>query len=402
MAGIHAAYYIRKHDKQGKIAILTDEKINFYSRPMIVDVMTGKRTPDEIVLLRDDEYRVRNFDLIKGVAAVRINIKERIMETTGGTLAFRKLLLSTGAAPKALPLKEEGIFYLRTVRDAIAIKHSLGNAKRVVISGGGPVGIKAAYALLGKNYPVSVIVGSSRILSRVLDEKAAHLFQRRLEEHGARFYLNTGIKEVISGGGLKGVITEDNREVPGDMLIVGKGVEPNITLAEDCGVEIGRGIATNDRMETNLPDVFAAGDVTQSKILPDTESAGSGHSVTDNVSLWYIGSIQGEVAGTNMAGKQKRFEGSISANSLECFGMRTISMGILDGRGYEKVEIEGKDIYKRFLFSGEKLVGAILVGDIDGAGTILDAIRKGLRVRNKESLFATHSQFENIKMEVLF
>jgi NAD(P)H-nitrite reductase large subunit len=489
VAGIYGAFNIRRLDTEGEIAIITDEDHPFYSRPLITDVMTGKRGSGDIVLLPENEYKRYGFTLMKGVQVKKMVPNRRYVTTTAGQQKFDKLFIATGAVPKKIPFEGEGIFSVRTLEDAEKIRAYLPKVKKAIVFGGGPIGVKAAYALLTAGIPVNIIISSSHMLSRVLDKRSSQYFQALFEQNGARFYFNSDIKEIVRRKrGLQGIITDKGEMVRGDMLIVGKGVSPNLDIVRDAGIHIDKGILVDDHMETNLKGIYAAGDVAQAKVIktsgqqsaishqppavgrqlsaipfqslrgaqsgdlslrgaqsgdlslrgaqrrgnltneiatasprddrnkgPRDDEKRSPHAsrltpygssdVRDVLSLWPVGAEQGKIAGQNMAGATRVYGGGVGSNSIEYFGLKAISMGITTDESCETVLFEQDGIYHRYLFSGETLAGAVLLGDICDAGVLLHAIRQSLPVKGflrsaiSSPLSALRSQ---LSPEVLF
>ena len=409
VAGIYCAFNIRMRDREGEIAIVTNENYPFYSRPLITDVMTGKKRVDDIVLLPENGYKRYGFTLMKGVQVKKVVFKEHRVTTTAGTQRFDRLVFAAGAVPKTIPFEGEGIFYVRTLEDAERIRAHLPGVKKAIVFGGGPIGIKAAYALMTAGIPVNIVISSSRMLSRVLDERSSQYFQALFEQNNARFWFNSDIKEIVRRKkGLKGIVTDKGEMVPGDILIVGKGVSPNLDIVRDTGIRIDKGILVDDYLETNCEGVYAAGDVAQAKVVTSSsqQSAISYQQTTPNVdnrssiidhrassirhpvasnrdvlSLWPVGAEQGKIAGQNMTGGKRVYGGGVGSNSIEYFGLKAISMGITRDDGCETVLFERDGIYRRYFFDGERLVGAVLLGDINDAGVLLHAIRQTLPVK---------------------
>jgi nitrite reductase (NADH) large subunit len=412
VAGIYCAFNIRMRDREGEIAIVTNENYPFYSRPLITDVMTGKKRVDDIVLLPENGYKRYGFTLMKGVQVKKVVFKEHRVTTTAGTQRFDRLVFAAGAVPKTIPFEGEGIFYVRTLEDAERIRAHLPGVKKAIVFGGGPIGIKAAYALMTAGIPVNIVISSSRMLSRVLDERSSQYFQALFEQNNARFWFNSDIKEIVRRKkGLKGIVTDKGEMVPGDILIVGKGVSPNLDIVRDTGIRIDKGILVDDYLETNYEGVYAVGDVAQAKVVTSSsqQSAISYQQTTPNIdnrsssirypaignrqsainhvpfkdvlSLWPVGAEQGKIAGQNMTGGKRVYGGGVGSNSIEYFGLKAISMGITRDDGCETVLFERDGIYRRYFFDGERLVGAVLLGDINDAGVLLHAIRQTLPVK---------------------
>jgi NAD(P)H-nitrite reductase large subunit len=250
------------------------------------------------------------------------------------------------------------------------------------------------------------------MLSQVLDERSSQYLQALFERNGARFWFDSDIKEIVRRKkGLKGIVTDKGEMVAGDMLIVGKGVSPNLDIVRDAGIHIDKGILVDDYMETNCEGVYAAGDVAQAKVITNSRQSsvvsrqqaasnivhpvssirqsaiGNRQSAINHVpfkdilSLWPVGAEQGKIAGQNMTGEKRVYGGGVGSNSIEYFGLKAISMGITKGDGCEAILFEQNGIYRKYLFNGERLVGAVLLGDISDAGVLLHAIKQALPVK---------------------
>jgi nitrite reductase (NADH) large subunit len=394
-AGIAGALSIRRNDREGAVIILSDEAGPFYSRPLIIDVMTGRRTRADLTLLSEEEYCLQGLDMRTPVTVKELRIGSKAVITTRGVVRYDKLLIASGARPKAMPFEGEGVFSLRSLNDAEAIHKRLQRGvKRVLIYGAGPVGIKAGHALLEAGIPATFIVTSPHILGRVFDRKSAEHFRGLFERRGALFYTDRQIARIVRRKGFKGIITDKGERVDGDLLIVGKGVVPDVAFAGKAGIEVGQGIIVNDRMETSALDVYAAGDATESPM--------AGRGEKEVTAIWPLASSQGKIAGMNMTGSTVDYPGSVGSNSLECFGTKAISMGVIDGEGYDAMILEEDDSYRKYVFDEERLVGAVLVGNIRNAGVLLHAIREGLKVRGTPLMRRTETTINSGRMEVLF
>lgn len=404
VAGFHCASTIRREDKTGALTVLTDEQAPFYSRPLIVDVMTGRRKEEEIFLATAEWYRRNGVSLISGVRVESVNVKKKEVVGRKGTWPYDRLLMATGSEPKGISLRGEGVFYLRTLADGARIRHHLPKVRRAIVYGGGPVGIKAAYTLLRAGLPVTVVVSSSRILSRVVDGEGSRRFQRLFEDQGATFLFGRDITGSLGRGRFTGVVTDKGEEIRGELLIVGKGVAPSISLAREAGIGCREGILVDDAMATDVEGVYGAGDVAEAPVAgePAGDSLPGRVRRRAVVSLWHTGAAQGRTAGMSMAGKEGRYEGSVASNSLEYFGLPCISIGDVDVAGQESLVFEEGGAYRRFFFHGGRLAGAVLMGNTDGAGILLEAVRTGRNMRGYLSFLAMPRRGESPKMEVLF
>lgn len=250
--------------------------------------------------------------------------------------------------------------------------------KAAAILGGGLVGLKAAYGLKKRGIAVNVIVKSKQILSQMLDFEAALMVQKRLEENGIEIVLNEGVAEVIGNGDIKAIKLDSGKALECSLIVVGKGVEPNIDLVEGTEVKFNTGIIANNLMQTTIPDIFTAGDVCESFDLASGKASVN--------ALWPVAVEQGRVAGLNLSGGNINYDGSLGMNSIEFFGLPVISLGIYknkqDGSGYEELRLSDtkRGIYKKIILRDKIIAGAVLVGEIKNAGIFLRLIREKIDI----------------------
>ena len=203
-AGIAAAQEIRRHDPEGRITIVSDEKIFGYSRAMLSLYIAGKKTKRDIVFAPGAFYTAQNIRLLKGETATTVDAREQQVHLgSGKRLPYDRLLVATGSSSRALdvPGKElPGIFPLRKITDADAIKKSLRSSRGpVVIVGGGLVGVKSLEALASKKREIHLVISSDRILSQMLDRTASDFFLRAFERHGVQVHFHTDVTAFHGG-----------------------------------------------------------------------------------------------------------------------------------------------------------------------------------------------------------
>ena len=254
----------------------------------------------------------------------------------------------------------------------------LAVTKSACVLGGGLVGLKAAYALKKRGVDVKVIVRSKQVLSQILDSEAAGLVQKRLQENGIEVVLGEGVSEIIGEEKeIKAVKLESGKAYAASLVIVGKGVSPNIDLVKNTDIKTGEGIISSSTLATNIENIYTAGDCTESFDLTLGKLAVN--------ALWPVAVEQGRVAGSNMAGDQIKYDGSLGMNSLEFFGLPTVSLGIYklgDSQGYEEIKSydRGANVYKKVVLQNNLLVGAVLAGNINSSGVFLKLIRDRIDV----------------------
>lgn len=380
-AAIACAEAIRSKDKRGSLAIVSTEKTLPYSPALTTYYISGTIAKKNIYFRKEDFYKNLKIKTFLGNPATEINRgKKTVKLADGGILQYEKLLISTGGMPLKVDIPGtglRGVFTLRTLKDAEDIKARAAESKTAVILGGGLVGLRAAYALHQLGLKVTIVVSSKQILSQNLDAPSAKMMEAWLKEKHFNILTQTDVKALEGTKEVKKVILRDGKAIAADIVIIGKGVRPNASLAKDCGLKVDRGILVNDYMQTSDSSIYAAGDVAQAldKLL--------GQKVVN--AIWPAATEQGRVAGINMAGGSEKYEGSIAMNSVDFYGLSALSIGISCPRNEEEYEISvtkdtAKHIYRKLVLHKDVLVGAILVGDIDRAGIITGLIKEGVKL----------------------
>ena len=250
-----------------------------------------------------------------------------------------------------------------TLDDALSLRAMLGEGrdKRVLIVGAGLIGLKCAEGILSLAASIDVVDLAPRILPTTLPEEPAAIVQRQIERAGVRFHLNDsvarfepGLAHLQSGG-----------EVPFDVLVLCVGVRANTALAQSAGCAVERGIVVDDHMRTSVQGIYAAGDCTV-QTDPDTGRLRP-------LAIWPNASMQGETAGRNMAGADEAFDKGIPMNATGFMGLHSISAGVYEG---EQLLTHTADTYKLLCVKDDRLVGFILLGNIDRAGIYTALVRE--------------------------
>jgi len=372
VAGIAAAEAIRRHDPEGKIDVVSDEKAFGYSRAMLPLYIAGKKTKRDTVFAPRDFYSSRRIRLHQGQTAESVDVlTQQVRLGNGKRLPYDRLLVATGSASRTLdvPGKElQGVFLLRRMTDAEAIKRHLRSCRGpVVIVGGGLVGVKTLEAMAGKKKEVHLVISSDRILSQMLDRTASDFFLRAFERHGLHVHLQTDVTAFHGRERLEGVALSDGTRLSCDLAVVGKGVTPNIGCVRDTGVALNQGVRVDTRMATNVPSIFAAGDVAepvdvlQQRNLPST--------------IWPSATEGGRIAGLNMAGVPATFSGALRMNSVEILGVRAISAGVWEGGEQLTLLRPDRPLYRKLIHADGRLDGFLLLGDVRCAGVLTSLVK---------------------------
>ncbi|NIM03404.1 FAD-dependent oxidoreductase [bacterium] len=396
-SGINAIEAIRSLDKEGKISLISDEEFSLYSRCLITYFLAGKLTEDKLKYRSSDFYEKQKVEALHGIKAKKVlPEKRKLLLDNGRELAYDRLLIATGASPKMVEVPgsdKEGILGLRTYQDAQLINERLDKVNTVSILGGGLIGLRAAYSLHARNKQVKVIVKSNQVLSQMLDSGAANFIRRKIEQKGIQVMTGLAAVEFLGGKEVSGLVLDDGRKLECELVIVGKGVRPNLELVKGTEIKTDYGIIVDDYLQTNFPNIYAAGDVAQGKDLISGQS-------TINA-LWPCAVAQGRVAGLNMAGKKLKYDGSMAMNSVEFFGLPVISMGITRPKDKEYEQLVREDeknfVYKKVVLRKNRVQGMILVNKIEQAGVMGILMRKKVDVSSiKEMLLEDKFDFAKI------
>lgn len=382
-SGIAAIEAIRECDNKGKITVISDEPHFNYSRPLISYLLGKKVTLEAMPCREKDFYRNNGVKLILNKKATKLDLKQKtVVLTDKRKIPFDKLLISTGGIPIIPEIKGsdlESIFTFVKLADVEKIAKYIkdNKVKEAVVIGGGLIGLKATEALIGLKIKVSVVELADRILSATFDKRSSGIIEAGLEKVGCKVITNNTVSEIKRKDRKgKQLILKDKKNILTDLVIVAIGVKPNIELVKDTPIKINRGILVNNFMETALKDIYAAGDCCEGKDLL--------LNMNRQIAIWPVAIKQGKIAGFNMAGVKKEYQGSFSMNSVELCGIPTVSMGesCPEGKDYQVLEYfqEDKSIYKKIVLKENKIVGAIFVGDIERAGIYTGLIKDKIDV----------------------
>ena len=375
-AGIGAAESIRAVDESARITIVGDEPHHVYSRPLIAHYIAGEVTAEGMRYRPPDFYKRLELEARLGVRAELLDVDRRVVRLADGkALHYDRLLLATGSIQKFPPVKgreHPGVFEFWTREDAEAIRERISGCDfqlscTAVVVGAGLVGIQAAYGLRGAGLNVVLVELLPSILARILDPTAAAYAQAILERGDVRVLTGRSVAEILGSveEGVTGVVLDNGETIECGLVIKATGVAPNLAVVKGSPIATKGGVRVNEYFETNIPDVYAAGDVAET------------HDVTRGKMFvnanWPNAHAQGRIAGLNMAGQATRYAGSIGMTSMPLFGKAIVSQGIVEPEpGDEERVRESREnqIYQKLVFRQDHLIGAVMVGDIGAVGLI--------------------------------
>jgi 3-phenylpropionate/trans-cinnamate dioxygenase ferredoxin reductase component len=257
---------LREEGFGGRVVLVGDEPDRPYERPPLSkDYLRGEAERETIYVHAEDWYAARDVELRLGAGVTALDVGARSVELAGGErIAYDGLLLATGAEPKRLPIPGadlEGVLYLRSVADSDALRARLERGGSVVVVGGGWIGCEVAASARQSGLEVTVIEPQSLPLAGVLGPELGAVYRDIHADNGVRLRLGTGVSAFEGSGAVERVRLADGSAVDCDFVVVGVGVRPRTQLAERAGIAVGDGILVDERLATDAPGVFAAGDV---------------------------------------------------------------------------------------------------------------------------------------------
>ncbi len=366
IAGLNAVEAIRRLDSRGEIVLVSEENEPPYSRPLISHWLADQQCERQLYRPADF-YRQMKVKLYLGVKAARLDpAQKRLLLATGQELTYDRLLLACGGTP-IVPAFEgkEGIrthsFF--TWQDARSLAAVARRGERALVVGGGLIGLKAAESLKELGLEVAVAELGSQILGSILPQKVAAILTQLLVGQGLEFYLNQTITKVEKAGKQIDCYL-DSLKLRVDQLVLAVGVRPNLELCQGTGLETKRGILVNEKQQTNLTDIYAAGDVTES-IEPLTGQRRV-------MAILPHAARQGRIAGAVMAGGSCPSQTGIVFNSITILGHNIVTMGLTGEREDSENETIDYDRKTQQLtqlrWQGKRIIGAVLLNRPERSG----------------------------------
>ncbi|HNW91339.1 MAG TPA: FAD-dependent oxidoreductase [bacterium] len=370
-AGIAAIEAIRRQDAAVPVTVISREAGNAYSRPFIIH----QHDKPQALAYRDAAFYRRHRVTLVHATADRIDPQAKTVAAGRRVFRYTRLLLAVGGTPVRPPipgLDLPQVHTLTTLADAQRIQQAVRRGCRAVIIGCGMIGIKAAEYLAGLGAQVTIVELQERPFAAVLDAASGTMVTEQLRRH-ATLLLGDSVARITATQ----CVLQSGTELPADLVVCAIGVVPDLALAAGAKLRTARGILVDEQQRTSQRDIFAAGDCAAAMDLLAGERR--------PLPVWPIAFRQGTVAGTVMAGGTAAYAGGFLLNSVSVFGMPLITLGLSTlpaGAGVEElVPAEPqRGTYKKIILRDGKIVGAILVGDIDRAGIITGIMSDGICV----------------------
>lgn len=362
-AGLAAAETLCRVDPGSQVTILCKERTRPYSRVLLPYLLAGAVEEETVFLSVPEEVK-----LLTRREVVRVDPQRReVAASTGEDFPFDKLLIASGASP--VRSKVEGadlpfVFTVRELPDVQGMREWVETGKRAVIAGGGLVSMRIGEALHRLGMKITFVIGSDRVLSQILDSPASAIVEQVLVERGIEIIKGDEIVQIAE----RGTHLRSGKRRECALVGFGKGVRPNVSFLEGSGIETGRGITVDEHQQTNVADIYAAGDVAETLDIVYEERRIN--------ALWPVAREQGHIAALNMASLPAVYEGSVARNTLEVFDLPIFTTGMGREEGPEVLREQGKGFYRKLVLEDGILKGVICIGRVRNEGLYLFLIRR--------------------------
>lgn len=385
VAGITTARLVAARDPQAEITIYSEEPYPYYARPRLIEFLAGRMALEDLPLYPEAWYTKRGIRVELERRIVRIMPDDHaVMDDQGTRIPYDCLVLATGAQPWRPPIEGvemDGVYTLRTIKDALAIKR-YGSGQRAVVLGGGLLGLDTAMALRASDLDVTVVELQPWLLPRQLDRQGGEFLQREFEERGVSIIAGAVCKAISGSDGVERVHLADGRVLPADLVIVSAGVRSNTALAREAGLTCNRGVVVDERMMTSVSNqsvagVYAVGDVAEfdARVWAIIPAAISQARVA-------AAQITGDVATT--------YSDIVPSTTLQVIGIDLTSMGEVNPESGAFDEIRAVDgdtcHYKKLVLREGRIVGAILLGDVADVRVITQLVERQIDVSDHRDM----------------
>lgn len=375
-AGTTAAETIRKNDDKHGITIISAEPYPLYSRIMLSKpkFLLGQIPIEKTFLKKEDWYKENNIKLIKSKTATKLNSKQKtITLNDNSVIKYNKLLLATGTSARMWDVPGcdlKGICYVKTLEHARQFIKIIPKAKTAVVIGSSFVSFEMCNVLKKAGIKVTVVMLEPYFWYPLLDETAGKMVERKLAENGIAIIREQSITRVEGEKQVKKVILKDGLEIACDLIVCGIGTINNLDWLKSSSLKTNRGILADKFLKTNLPDVWAAGDIAEYEdiILNEQIQMGS----------WANAQIQGRTAGLNMSGNKLIPYSNVSAFSSLAFGLTVSFVGDVKTTPERKIIIrhpQDNNSYGQIITYNNKILGAVLINRGSELGPISNLIK---------------------------
>lgn len=332
---------------------------------MLSTYLSNSHDDDKFYLKDKSWYKDNNIITKLGTKVTDIDTKSNLLTLNDkSNMKYDYLILANGSYSFIPPIKgakKQNVFALRNISDADIIKSSINDSKSCVVIGGGLLGLEAAFELKQSGLDVTVIEFANRILPRQLDEYGSKVLYNKIIDTGINLILNDSVNEIKGNDKVESITLKSGECIDCDMVIVSTGARSNINICECTNIKTDKGIIVDSSMKTNIDNIYAAGDVAQYN--------------NELYQIWSVAIEQGKVAGANITGDNLSYKTPITPYILNSMNTEVFSIGEFDVTESDVVKsiiiTQTSDVYEKFVFRNNVLIGGILVGDISKSTTLI-------------------------------
>jgi NAD(P)H-nitrite reductase large subunit len=377
VAGTTAADTLRKGDPQCRIDIIGDEPYPLYNRVALPNVLKGKTGPERTIIRQLTWHAQNRVELHLETTVTRVDTEGKVVTTADGRdFTFDKLLIATGGRPNRLRAQGAdglgGIYNFQTLDDTKAIVARTEQARAAVTIGGSFISYELTEGFRHRNLTTHWLVRGPRFLHRIIDESGGALIDQLAREVGVETHYGETVASVESvDGQVSAVVTNSGERYECDLVGVGVGLTLRTECLRGTPVKVNVGVVTNEYLETNVPDVYAAGDV--------AEFYDQYVGTYNQMGTWNNASAHGRTAALNMLGGRQSYD-EVPYYTSTMFESQMAAIGSTpdvrpDMEAISRVDMSAR-VYRRLFFHEGRLAGAVLVGDIRVRRQLMDVIRE--------------------------
>jgi nitrite reductase (NADH) large subunit len=375
VAGVTAAQTIKRADADAEVHIFGSEPYPYYRRPLLWEFIAGKIEQEALYFRPPEWYGETGIELHLATGVVNLDPSAHLITLADeSSVTYDRLLLATGARsfiPPCEGSEKDGVFALRTLDDALAIKAYAREVDTAIVVGGGLLGLETARALHSTGLEVTVVEFFPYLLPRQLDQEGAQVLQALLEAQGLGIVTGATTEAILGVPCADCIQIQDGNKISGDLVVFSTGIRSETSLAKDAGLDVNRGIIVDDRLSTSAQDIFAAGDAAEFEgrvygIIPPAVE-------------------QARIAAANMVERESAtYNGSIPSTTLKVAGAELTSLGeaVVEEDGYTQLRHAdvGAGLYRKIVLRDGHIVGAILLNDKERARPIRKLIAQNADV----------------------
>lgn len=366
-AGMSCAETLRRNNNEMEITVIGKENLMPYYRVQLSHMLCKDNVGQEFYIKKEDHYKENNLNLLIGREAINVDkYKKEVTLDDGSVHSYDKLVIAVGSnnfVPPVEGIQNTGVFNLRNYADLVNINTHMKDKNKVVIIGGGLLGLEAAWAFRNANKEVTILEFAPRLMARQLSEKASELVEEEVRRCGIKVFTGKSTKSIIGNGAVEKLELVSGEILDADAVLFSIGIRPELKLAKDLELKIDKSIIVNDKMETSEKDVYAVGDCVEVNGLC--------------LGIWPLAVQTGKIAAMSILEKEEEFVVNPPVVLLKALEIGVYSAGDVY-QVEDQLEVIEEGNYKLFTFKENKLTGVNLIGDTKLSTKVMPMISKGL------------------------